>query len=151
MTSQITVYERIARDLTGLYQRASNSYCIMVLELRADAVLEAVSRLKDDFGFDQLLEVSAAVCPERRPPFEVEYHLYSSRHHKRLRLKIRVPEGRTTVPTFASWYSPAPFMEREVTERYGICFGNRQQIQLLKRAFRLSAPGRGERGEKLAM
>lgn len=126
MMPRLTVYERIARDLTGLYQRASNCYCIMVLEFRVEAISEVVSRLKDDFGFDHLLEVSAAIYPERRASFEVEYHLYSSRHHKRLRLKIRVPEGRPAMPTLSSWYSPAPFMEREVTEQYGICFGERQ-------------------------
>ncbi len=123
MISPVMVYERIIRDLSGLYERSHNGFCILVLVLRADTVLAAVRRLKDDYGFDQLLEVTADDCPERRPRFEVGYHLYSSRHHKRIRLKMPVPLGETRVPTLTSVHSLAPYLEKEVTTKHGIEFG----------------------------
>lgn len=123
MTYPVMVYEKIIRDLYGLYESSHNSFCILVLELRTDTVLAAVRRLRDDFGFDLLLEVAAAEYPERRPRYEVGYQLFSARHHKRIRLKVPVPEGNPAMPTLTSLYSPAPCMEREVTEIHGIEFG----------------------------
>jgi NADH:ubiquinone oxidoreductase subunit C len=144
MKSPVMVYERITRDLSGLYERFHDCYCLLVLELQTATFFDTARRLKDDFGFDQLLEVTGADCPERRPRFEVGYHLYSSRHHKRIRLKLPVPEGEPAIPTLTSLYSPAPFLEREVTERYGIGFGTGSAHEC-RPALRIHARGNGER------
>lgn len=150
MTYPVMVYERIIRDLYGLYESSHNSFCILVLELRTDTVLKAVRRLRDDFGFDLLLEVSAAEYPERRPRYEVGYQLFSSRHHKRIRLKVPVVDGNAAVPTLTSLYSPAPCMEREVTKLYGVEFGETgvgpaHEGRLLSPA---GATGHGERADR---
>ena len=43
-------------------------------------------------------------------------------HNRRLRLKVRVPESRPTVPTLTTLYGSAGYAERETHEMYGIRF-----------------------------
>lgn len=116
------IYEQITRDLKGLYERSSDSFGMLVLELPAENVLALVRRLKEDFGFDLLLDVTAVDYPERQLRFEVVYHLFSSRHNKRIRLKMPVGGEPPRVSTLTHWYGSACFLEREVHEMYGIKF-----------------------------
>jgi NADH-quinone oxidoreductase subunit C len=52
----------------------------------------------------------------------VVYHLYSTQHHVRVRLKTRVSEADPTVDTLVPLYGAARYMERECHEMYGIAF-----------------------------
>jgi NADH-quinone oxidoreductase subunit C len=123
------IYETITRDLKGLYVCSWESFGMLVLELPAENLLALVRRLKDDFGFDQLLDVTAVDYPGRQPRFDVVYHFYSSRHHQRLRLKVQVGEAQPQVPTLTHWYGSARFIEREVHEMYGILFAGNHDLR----------------------
>ena len=81
-----------------------------------------MQRLKSEFGFDLLLDVTAVDWPGRTPRFEVVYHFYSTAHHVRVRLKTRVTEDEPTVDSLVALYGSAHFMERECHDMYGIVF-----------------------------
>ena len=66
---------------------------VLVLELDRDALLPTVRRLKDDFGFDMLLDVTAVDWPDAPLRFQVVHHLYSTTHHVRVRCVTRVSEA----------------------------------------------------------
>ena len=78
--------------------------------------------LKEEFGFDLFLDVTAVDWPARKERFEVVYHFYSTTHFARVRLKTRVTDADPTVPSLTSLYGAANFMERECHEMYGIRF-----------------------------
>ena len=56
------------------------------------------------------------------PRFDVVYHFYSTAHHVRVRLKMRVAQDEPTVDSLVSLYGSAHFMERECHDMYGIVF-----------------------------
>ncbi|WP_337172495.1 NADH-quinone oxidoreductase subunit C [Gemmatimonas aurantiaca] len=103
---------------------------ILVLELLPEALVRVARGLRDDFGFDLFLDVTAVDWPDRTPRFDVVYHFYSTTHHVRIRLKVRVhqaadataPDVRPEVETLTGLYGSAGYMERECHDMYGIVF-----------------------------
>jgi NADH-quinone oxidoreductase subunit C len=85
-------------------------------------VAGAARLLRDEFGFDVFLDVTAVDWPGREPRFDVVWHFYSTAHRVRVRLKARVPEAGATVPSLTGLYGSAAFMERECHDMYGIAF-----------------------------
>ena len=116
------MYETVTRELRDLYDRAWDSFGMLVLELRAENLFAMVSRLRDEFGFGLFLDVTAIDYPQRSPRFDVVYHFYSRTHNRRIRLKVQVPEDRPAVASLTTLYGSARFMEREAHDMYGIDF-----------------------------
>ncbi|HTW88432.1 MAG TPA: NADH-quinone oxidoreductase subunit C [Candidatus Binataceae bacterium] len=56
------------------------------------------------------------------PRFAVVYHLLSTRHLHRLRIKVRVPEDDPTIETVSTIWPSADWLERETYDLYGIHF-----------------------------
>ena len=95
---------------------------LVVLTLEPGALLGAVRTLKDEFGFDMLLDVTAVDWPQRQPRFDVVYHFYSTQHLVRVRVKTVAPEADPTVDSLVPLYGSAGIMERECHDMYGIGF-----------------------------
>lgn len=100
----------------------SSSRGMLVLALPSSTLLAAVGRLESEFSFDLLLDVTAVDWPTQKPRFEVVYHLYSTAHHVRVRVKTRVPEEDPSVDSLVTLYGSARFAERECHDMYGIVF-----------------------------
>jgi NADH-quinone oxidoreductase subunit C len=100
----------------------SLSYGTLVIALPPPALLDVVRRLKSEFGFDLLLDVTAVDWPGQALRFEVVYHFYSTAHRVRVRLKTRVPQADPTVDSLVPLFGSAHFMERECHEMYGVGF-----------------------------
>jgi NADH-quinone oxidoreductase subunit C len=122
MTSGAEVFDRIADRLADWEGEKAVSHGILVVNLAPRAVLEAARVLRDEFGFDMFLDVTAVDWPGREPRFDVAWHFYSTKHFVRVRLKARVAEAAPTVPSLTSLYGSAAFMERECHDMYGIGF-----------------------------
>lgn len=86
-------------------------------------LVEVCEKLKKDHGFDLLADLCGADRgPEEDPRFEVNYHLFSTTHHNRLRLKVRVSEDSPTVETVTTVWRTANWHERETYDLVGIVF-----------------------------
>jgi NADH-quinone oxidoreductase subunit C len=120
MSAAIT--KRIEEEAVRHEAAVTISHGMPVVTLARDKLLGAVRRLKTEFGFDLLLDVTAVDWPQRTPRFDVVYHFYSTTHHMRMRLKTTVAETDPTVDTLVPLYGSAPFMERECHDMYGIVF-----------------------------
>jgi len=112
--------QTLSNSLSDLYDRSWDSFGMLVLELPVANILPLVTRLKREHTFDLLLDITAIDYPEREPRFDVVYHLYSSRHGKRIRLKTQVSETEPHIPTLTGLYGSANYIEREIHEMYGI-------------------------------
>lgn len=96
-----------------------------VLVVARAQVLETARKLRDQFGFDMLLDVTAVDWLGREGTasrFEVVWHFFRSSAPARLRMKANVPEGEAVVASLTSLYGSANFMERECHEMFGIRF-----------------------------
>jgi len=116
------LFEQVREHLAGVAQDAAVMHGVLALRIEPAHLLEVVRALKDQFGFDMFLDVTAVDWPEREPRFDVVWHFYSTRHFVRVRVKTRVPLADPTVDTLVPFYGSARYMERECHEMYGIVF-----------------------------
>jgi NADH-quinone oxidoreductase subunit C len=106
----------------GLGRQASIAHDTVVLVIAPGDVLATAARLKGEFAFDLLLDVTAVDWPGQPLRFEVVHHFYSTTHHVRVRVKTRVAESDPVVDSLVSLYGSAGLMERECHDMYGIVF-----------------------------
>lgn len=116
------IIDLLQRELVPVGGEASRSHGMLVLTVPSTAVLGSARRLAAEFGFDLFLDVTAVDWPQRTPRFDVVYHLYSTLHRMRVRLKTCVAEADPVVDSLVSLYGAAHFMERECHDMYGIVF-----------------------------
>lgn len=71
------------------------------------------------------------VLPERgsEPRFAVVYHLLSTQHLHRLRIKCRVPEDDPTIASVSGLWPGANWLERETWDLYGIRFSGHPNLR----------------------
>ena len=122
----------LQRELVPAAGPASVSHGTIVLVLAPGELATTARRLRDEFGFDVLLDVTAVDWPNDELRFEVVHHFYSTRHRVRVRLKTRVGAGDPVVDSLCALYGSAAYMERECHDMYGIVFrGNRDLRPIL--------------------
>lgn len=86
--------------------------------------------LKTKHDFDLLADICAADRgPEEDPRFEVNYHLFSTTHHKRLRLKVLLSEDEPNVPTVVTVWKTANWHERETFDMFGVIFDGHPDLR----------------------
>jgi NADH-quinone oxidoreductase subunit C len=101
----------------------------LVFHLAADELVRTVRRLKEEFGFDLFLDVTAVDWPADALRFEIVHHFASTRQPLRIRLKTRVAQADPSVDSLARLYGSAAFMERECHDMYGIVFRGNQDLR----------------------
>jgi NADH-quinone oxidoreductase subunit C len=116
------VFARIRSALDRSIDSTEISHGTLVLRLSRERLPDTVARLKSEFGFDMLLDVTAVDWPEDAERFDVVWHLYSTQHFVRIRIKTRVTAADPVVPSLCPQFGSAHFMERECREMYGIAF-----------------------------
>jgi NADH-quinone oxidoreductase subunit C len=111
---------------------ATLSHGTLVFALAPAELVATVRHLRDEFGFDLFLDVTAVDWPADALRFEVVHHFYSTQHKVRVRLKTRVGAAAASVDSLVGLYGSAAFMERECHDMYGISFrGNRDLRPIL--------------------
>ena len=89
----------------------------------AASIVDICFFLKTRHGFDLLSDICGADRgPEEDPRFAVNYHLFSTIHFKRLRLKVRLSEDDPKVPSVTGIWKTADWHERETYDMFGVVF-----------------------------
>jgi NADH-quinone oxidoreductase subunit C len=84
----------------------------VTISVPRESVVEACKFLKAQQGFDLLADLCGADRgPEEDPRFEVNYHLFSTKHHQRLRLKVLLSEDDLHVATITQVWKTAEWHE----------------------------------------
>jgi len=123
------VFEQVRAALAPQAPEAVVAHGILALTIEPASLGEVARQLKDAFGFDMFLDVTAVDWPGRDPRFDVVHHFYSTRHRVRVRVKTRVPESDPTVESLVPLYGSARYMERECHEMYGIVFRGNEDLR----------------------
>lgn len=88
-----------------------------------DAVVDVCTHLRDQESFDMLADLCGSDRgPEEDPRFEVNYHLFSTIHHNRLRIKVLLSEDDAKVKTVTTIWKTANWHERETYDLLGVTF-----------------------------
>ena len=123
------VAEALQQRLVPAAGAATLSHGCLVFRLAPEELLPTVRRLKEEFGYDLFLDVTAVDWPAEAPRFEVVYHFASTGLPLRVRLKTRVSEAEPKVDSLTGLYGSAAFMERECHEMYGIVFRGNHDLR----------------------
>jgi NADH-quinone oxidoreductase subunit C len=77
---------------------------------------------KSELGFDYLVDITSIDNYGEDPRFMLVYHLYGYGHLRYLRLKTRVSEEKSEVPTVTTVWKTADWHEREIFDMMGVRF-----------------------------
>jgi NADH-quinone oxidoreductase subunit C len=97
-----------------------------------EKIVEICSFLKSAPGleFNFLSDICGADRgPEEEPRFEVNYHLFSTTKHHRLRLKVLLNDDDTHVPTVTGIWRTANWHERETFDLMGVHFDGHPDLR----------------------
>lgn len=95
-------------------------------------VFQTLQTLKDDFGFDQLAELTAVdylKYPGARDRFGVVYGLLNTATGARIYLRTFLNEPDLTLPSAFPLWQGADWLEREVFDMYGILFDGHPDLR----------------------
>ncbi len=88
-----------------------------------ESIFDVCDFLKKSHGFNLLSDLCGVDRgPEEDPRFEVNYHVFSTVHHKRLRLKVLLSDDDPKVETVSTVWRTADWHERETYDLVGIIF-----------------------------
>ena|SRR5436190_6948586 len=95
-----------------------------------ESIVEACAFLKEAHGFDLIADLCGADRgPEEDPRFEVNYHLFSTKHFSRLRLKVLLSEDDPHVETVSHLWKTANWHERETYDLVGVIFDGHPDLR----------------------
>jgi NADH-quinone oxidoreductase subunit C len=95
-----------------------------------DSIADVCKVLKTTHGFDMLADLNGAdIGPEEDPRFEVVYHLFSTKHYNRLRLKVLLSEDDPHVLTVTTVWKTANWHERETFDMFGVIFDEHPDLR----------------------
>jgi len=93
----------------------------LVVTAKREDALALFARLRDEFAFEQVMDICGVDFPERAERFEVVYNLLSVTRNQRLRVVISTDET-TPVQSVSSIWLSAGWWEREVWDLFGVRF-----------------------------
>jgi len=95
-----------------------------------ESIVGVCTALKTTHGFDMLADLCGGDRgPEEDPRFEVNYHLFSTKHHNRLRLKVLLSEDEPNVESVVRIWKTANWHERETYDLVGVVFDNHPDLR----------------------
>ena len=98
------------------------------LDVRPEALVEAMTILRDVLEYQQLMEIAGVDYPERPQRFEVVYCLLSLTKNHRLRVHVSADDT-TPVPSVTGLWPVAGWLEREVYDMFGVLFDGNPDLR----------------------
>ncbi len=92
------------------------------------SLVETMTILRDEMGYQQLVEIAGVDYPERPERFEVVYNLLSLTKNHRIRVHVATDEA-SAVPSVTSIWPVAGWLEREVFDMYGVIFEGNSDLR----------------------
>jgi NADH-quinone oxidoreductase subunit C len=115
------VIEALRPVLGGHLAGASEANGEVRLDVPRGSIVEALRMLRDEFQYQQLMEIAGVDYPDRVERFEVVYMLLSLTRNHRLRVHVSTDET-SPVPSVTGLWPVAGWLEREVYDMYGVLF-----------------------------
>jgi len=124
-TPQIPVREGIIDEVKAAigdaFLLAKDEVGEVSIDVRRETIADVLTTLRDQFEYQQLMEIAGVDYPARAERFDVVYHLLSVTKNHRLRIRVTTDEDKP-VPTVTNVYPVAGWLEREIFDLYGVLF-----------------------------
>ncbi|HYD23294.1 MAG TPA: NADH-quinone oxidoreductase subunit C [Croceibacterium sp.] len=122
------VKDALAAALGNMLLASKEEHGEIVLGVERERIAEALRVLRDEHGYQQLMEIAGVDYPQRDERFEVVYMLLSLTRNHRILVKVRAAEN-TPVPTVTTLWPVAGWLEREVFDLYGVIFDGNTDLR----------------------
>ena len=101
------------------------------LDVARDSAHDVLKALKEDLGFDMLVDVCGVdyLRLDRPERFAAVYHLFNTNTLARVRVRAYVPESDPRVRTASDLWPSATWAEREAFDLYGIVFEGHRDLR----------------------
>jgi NADH-quinone oxidoreductase subunit C len=87
----------------------------------AESLIELCAALRDEFGYDMLIDVTAVDWDAHSPRFTGIYHFLSTSKHEYIRVAVDCPDDiQPVLPSLCGLYAAANWHERETFDLMGI-------------------------------
>lgn len=104
-------------QITGYFGYQGQNF----LTVKPGSVIPILQSLKEQHGFDYLVDITAVHWPKRDEQFDIIYVLYSFSRNERIRIKVLLKDGEK-VATATTVHLTADWLEREVYDMFGVEF-----------------------------
>ena len=121
ISSNEGVIDRAKELLGDMLLNATEAVHEIRLDVKREALVEAMIALRDGLEYQQLMEIAGVDYPDRAERFEVVYCLLSVTRNHRLRVHVSTDEVKP-VPSVTSIWPVAGWLERETYDMYGVLF-----------------------------
>ena len=118
----------LAGAIGGSLVAAHEEHGELLFTVERSAIADVLRRLRDDHGYQQLVEIAGVDYPGREERFEVVYMLLSLTKNNRIMVKVTARED-TPVPTVTTLWPNAGWLEREVFDLYGVLFDGNTDLR----------------------
>lgn len=122
------VIDALSESMSVWLHGAHEAHGEIILTAKREDIETVLRTLRDDHGYQQLMEIAGADYPDRAERFEVVYMLLSLTKNHRIMVKCSTDEA-TPVPTVTTLWPNAGWLEREVFDMYGVIFDGNPDLR----------------------
>ena len=122
------VKDALSAALGDMLIHAKEEHGEIVLGVVREKIEDVLRMLRDEFDYQQLMEMAGVDYPGREERFEVVYMLLSLTKNHRIMVKCRAAED-TPVPTATGLWPNAGWLEREVFDMFGVLFDGNTDLR----------------------
>ena len=95
----------------------------------AQRIVELCDFARKELGFDYLVDITSIDHYGEDPRWEIVYHFYGLEHRCYLRIKTRVSEEKSELPTVTGVWRSANWHEREIYDMMGVRFSGHPDLR----------------------
>ncbi|MGB3469718.1 MAG: NADH-quinone oxidoreductase subunit C [Erythrobacter sp.] len=122
------VLDALASSVSVWLNGGDEAHGEIILKAKRENIEDVLRVLRDDHGYQQLMEIAGADYPDRPQRFEVVYMLLSLTKNHRIMVKLSTDEN-TPVPTVTTLWPNAGWLEREVFDMFGVTFAGNKDLR----------------------
>jgi NADH-quinone oxidoreductase subunit C len=128
MASSAPRYADAPASLAKLANAKARPGLETAFDVARDDLVAVLTSLRDDYEYQQLMEIAGVDFPDRAERFEIVYCLLSLTRNHRVRVHVSTDEN-TPVPSVTSLWPVAGWLEREVFDMYGVGFSGNEDLR----------------------
>jgi NADH-quinone oxidoreductase subunit C len=122
------IVEEVKAAIGDAFLSAREAAGEVSIDVARESIAEVVRILRDQFDYQQLMEIAGVDYPERPERFEVVYHMLSITMNHRIRIRVSTDED-SPVPSVTHLFPVAGWLEREVFDMFGVLFDGNNDLR----------------------
>ncbi|MXO85401.1 NADH-quinone oxidoreductase subunit C [Altererythrobacter aurantiacus] len=122
------IRETLSQAMGDHLLEAREEHGEFLFSVKREAIDDVLRMLRDEHGYQQLMEIAGVDYPSRAERFEVVYMLLSVTKNHRVIVKVQT-DAETPVPTVTNLWPNAGWLEREVFDLFGVLFSGNTDLR----------------------